>query len=132
MRTCPREAGPPGPRLSSRGERERHTAMSGGAGEVNMLLSLFSLQLPLTHNLSNKVRGRFFKDVFARLYHCVVMILHAHVDVYVLCVCIVNHGHDHGYTTHVLTYKIIVEGLIFISEYLTVFSFDPDPIFRFK
>ena len=25
------------------------------------------------------------------------MILHAYVDVYVLCVCIVNHGH--GYTT---------------------------------
>ena len=26
------------------------------------------------------------------------MILHAYVDVYVLCVCIVGHGH--GYTTH--------------------------------
>ena len=36
--------------LSSPGERERHTVMSGGAGEVNMLQSLFSLQLPLTHN----------------------------------------------------------------------------------
>ena len=28
------------------------------------------------------------------------MSLHAYVDVYVLCVCIVNHGH--GYTTHAL------------------------------
>ena len=62
-----------------------------------MLQSLFGLQLPLTHiTLSNKVRGIFFKEVFPRLYHCVVMILHAHVDVDVLCVCIVNHGH--GYT----------------------------------
>ena len=48
MRTCPREAGLPRPRLSSLGERERHTAMSREAGEVNMLQSLFSLQLPLT------------------------------------------------------------------------------------
>ena len=67
MRTCPKEARPPSPRLSSPGERERHTAMSGGAGKVNMLQSLFSLQLPLTvkpwvtlSNLSNKVRGIFF------------------------------------------------------------------------
>ena len=60
MRTCPREAGPPGLRLSSPGEWEWHTAMSGGAGEVNMLQSLFGLQLLLTHNLSNKVRGIFF------------------------------------------------------------------------
>ena len=51
----------PGPRLSSPGEQERHTAMSGGAGEVSMLQSLLSLQLPLTNtNLSNKVRGIFF------------------------------------------------------------------------
>ena len=48
MRTCPTEAGPPGPRLSSSGEREQHTAMPGGAGEDNVLQSLFSLQLPLT------------------------------------------------------------------------------------
>ena len=62
------KAEPPGPRLSSPGERERHTVMSGGAGEVNMLQSLFSLQLPLTHKPYNKVRGIFFKEVFARLY----------------------------------------------------------------
>ena len=51
QRSCP-----PGPRLSSPGERERHTAMPSGAREVNMLQSLFSLQLPLTHNFSNKVK----------------------------------------------------------------------------
>ena len=43
-------AGPPGLQLSNPGERERHTAMSGGAEEVYMLQSLFGLQLPLTHN----------------------------------------------------------------------------------
>ena len=42
------KAGLPGLRLSSPGERERHTAISGGAREVKMLQSLFGLQLPLT------------------------------------------------------------------------------------
>ena len=41
--------GPPVPRLSSPGERERHTAMSGGVWEVNMSRFLFSLQFLLTH-----------------------------------------------------------------------------------
>ena len=48
-KACTQQSGPPGLRLSSPGERERHTAMSGGAGEVNMLQSLFSLQLPHIH-----------------------------------------------------------------------------------
>ena len=39
----------------------------------------------------------FSKNCVDRLYCVVVMILHAHVDVYVLCVCIDNRGH--GYTT---------------------------------
>ena len=68
MRTCPREAGPPGHRLSSPGERERHTAMSGGARVVNMLQSLFGLQLPLTRKPYNKVRGIFLKEDLPRLY----------------------------------------------------------------
>ena len=51
-----------------------------------MLQSLFGLQLPLTHNPFNKVRGIFFlKNCVARLYCAVVMFLHT----YVLC----------GYTT---------------------------------
>ena len=37
-----------GPQLSSPRERDRHTVMSGGAGEVNVWQSLFSLQPPLT------------------------------------------------------------------------------------
>ena len=53
----------PGPRLSSPGERERHTAMSGGAEEVNML-QFCSVSNPLSHtNLSNKVRGIFFLEL---------------------------------------------------------------------
>ena len=35
----------------------------------------------------------FSKNCVARLYCVVVMILHAYVDVYVLCVCIVGHGY---------------------------------------
>ena len=78
MSTCSREAGPPGPRLSSLGERERHTAMSGGAGEVNMLQSLFGLQLPLTCKPYNKVRGIFLKKsslvvIIVSLWFCMHM-----------------------------------------------------------
>ena len=40
----PAETGPPGPRLSSPGERERNAVMAIGVG-VNMLQSLFGLQL---------------------------------------------------------------------------------------
>ena len=35
----------------------------------------------------------FYKNSIARLYCVVVMILHAYVDVYVLCVCIVGYGY---------------------------------------
>ena len=79
--------GPPGLRLSSPGERERQTAMSGGAGEINMLQSLFSLQLPLTHNPFNKVRGIFFlkslcSSLLLRQYvFCMYMCIYA----YLLC-----------------------------------------------
>ena len=60
MRTCPREAGPPGPRLSSPGEWEQHTAMSGGAGEVNML-QFCSVSNSLSHiTLSIKWEVYFF------------------------------------------------------------------------
>ena len=83
MRTCPREAGPPDPRLSSLGERERHMAMPGGAGEVHMLQSLFGLQLPLTHKPYNKVRGTFFsKNCVARLIIASKCILHLYMHIY--------------------------------------------------
>ena len=50
----PAEAWPPGPWLSSPGERERNAVMA-----IRERV-LFSLQLPLTHNPFNKVRGIFF------------------------------------------------------------------------
>ena len=74
----------PGPRLSSPGERGGNAVMANRVG-VNMLqFCLISKSLSHT-TLSNKVRGIFSKNCVARLY-CVVMILHAYVDVYVLCV----------------------------------------------
>ena len=83
MRTCPREVGPPGPWLSSPGERQRHTAKSGGTGEVNMLQSSFSLQLPLIRtNLTIKWEVYLFKEVFAHHYRCVVIILSAWICIW--------------------------------------------------
>ena len=51
--------GPPGLPLSSPGERERHNA-DGHKSGGQYIAVLFGLQLPLTRNLSNKVRGIFF------------------------------------------------------------------------
>ncbi len=74
-------------------ENEKDTTLMVIRVGVNILQSLFSLQLPLTRKPYNKVRGIFFKEVFARLYSL------CHYDsaayVYVLYVCIVNHGHGY-------------------------------------
>ena len=56
MRTCLREAGPPGSRLRRTGKKHGYGHMSGG----QYVAVLFGLQLPLTHNPFNKVRGIFF------------------------------------------------------------------------
>ena len=45
---APREAGPPGLRLSSPGERERNADGHKSGGQY--VAGLFGLQLPLTHN----------------------------------------------------------------------------------
>ena len=83
-----------GLQLSRPGERERHTAMSGRAGEVNMLQYLFSLQLPVTHNPFNKVRGIFSKRTESSSLLCRCY------DFTGICVCMV----DHGYT--IVTYNL--------------------------
>ena len=65
------------------GEQERHNA-DGHNNGVKILQFLFGLQLPLTRklwvtlsNVTNKVRGTYiYKEVFLRLYYCVVMMLH--------------------------------------------------------
>ena len=46
-------------RTTSSGERERHNADGHKSGGQYVAV-LFGLQLPLTRNLSNKVRGIFF------------------------------------------------------------------------
>ena len=66
----PAEAGPSGLRLSSPGERERNAVMAIREG-VNILQSLFGLQLPLIHNPFNKVRGIFFERTVSARLHCV-------------------------------------------------------------
>ena len=77
-------------------ENEKDTTLMAIRVGVNML-QFCSVSKSLSHTtLSNKVRGIFFKEVFACLYYCVVMILYVYV--YVLCVCIVNHGHGYWLT----------------------------------
>ena len=53
------KAGPPDFRLSNPRERKRHNADGYKSGGQYVAV-LFGLQLPLTHILSNKVRGIFF------------------------------------------------------------------------
>ena len=67
------KAGPPGLRLSSPGERERHNA-DGHKSESQYIAVLFGLQLPLTHKpFIYSERYIFFKEVFVLLYYCVVV-----------------------------------------------------------
>ena len=81
---CPSRGWAPRPPV----EQPRRTGRKGCDSQrscgVNMLQSLFGLQLPLTHNPFNKVKGIFSqRTVSARLYYCVVMFLHASVYAYV-------------------------------------------------
>ena len=72
--TCPREAGPPGPGLSSTGERERNAVMANRVG-ANML-QFCSISNSLSHTtLWIKWEVYFFQNCVARLYFVVVMIL---------------------------------------------------------
>ena len=88
MRTCPWEAGPLGPRLSSPGEREPHTAISGEPGEVNML-QFCSVSNSLSHEpFQIKWEVYFSKNCVARL-HCLVVII-------IASICIL---HESAYTT---------------------------------
>ena len=87
MRTCPRETRPPGPRLSSPRERERNAVMANRVG-VNMLkFCLVSNSLSQT-TLSIKWEVYFSRELCRSSLLC-RCVLHAYVDVYVLCVCIV-------------------------------------------
>ena len=77
-------AGSPSLRLSNPGERERHNA-EGNKNGGQYVAVLFGLQLPLTHNPFNKVRGIFFQKKCLRsslLCRC--------YDFACICVCIVG------------------------------------------
>ena len=69
MRTCPREAGPPGPRLSSPGERERNTVKANRVG-VNML-QFCSVSKSLSHKtLSIKWEVYFSRELYRSSLLC--------------------------------------------------------------
>ena len=90
--TCPREAGLPGPRLSSPGERERNTVMAIRVG-VNMLqFGLVSNSLSHT-TLSIKWEVDFSKEL------CRSSLLCHHYDSACICACIVVHSYTTLYST---------------------------------
>ena len=101
-----RETGPPGPRLSSPGERKRRTAMAWGAGG-SICCSLCS---PLTHNPFNKVRGIFFQI-------CVRSSLLRRYVSECISVCIV--GCDDT------TYSFCASSQHFFGKWLTILSQSP-------
>ena len=88
--TCPREAGPPGPRLSSPGERERNAVMAIRVG-VNMS-QFCSVSISLSHTtLSIKWEVYFSKELCRSSLLCRCY--------YSACICICACIVVHGYTT---------------------------------
>ena len=95
MRTCPREAGPPGPRLSSPGERNAVIANRVG---VNML-QFCSVSNSLSHtSLSIKWEVYFSKRL------CRSSLLCRRYDSICICFCIVGHG----YTTNCRHFRLFL------------------------
>ena len=79
--TCPREAGPPGPRLSSSGEWERNVVMANRVG-INML-QFYSVSNSLSHTtLSNKSERYIFLNdcvvifIVSSLWFCMQMYMY--------------------------------------------------------
>ena len=89
------ESWAPGPPVEHQ-ENEKDTTLMAIRVGVNMLQSLFGLQLPLARKPCNKVRGIFFKEVFARL-----LLLRQYVFNIYMCICIDEYAYD--YTTTVLS-----------------------------
>ena len=72
----------PGPPVEQHQENGKETLMAIRV-EINMLQSLFGLQLPLTQPFQIKWEVYFFKEVFACLYYC--------VNMYSACICVYMH-----------------------------------------
>ena len=100
---CPREAGPPGPRLSSPGEREINAVMAIRV-EVNTLQFCSVSNSPLTHNhfqpfrnpFENKVWEVYFVSlvfIVSSLWFCVHMCMYSGCDyttfVYLYIACLI-------------------------------------------
>ena len=84
--TCSREAGPPGPRLSGPGERERNAVRTSRVG-VSML-QFCSVSNSLSHaTLSIKWEAYFSEEL------CRSSLLCRRYDSACICVCIVVHGY---------------------------------------
>ena len=95
----PAERGPPGIRLSSPGEWERDNAhghkIRGQYIAVSVRSTTPSHSKTLSNpfrTFSNKVRGIFFKEVFARLYYCVKM-YSARICIWVYNICLNYQNH---------------------------------------
>ena len=82
----PREAGPPGPRLNSLGERERNAIMANRVG-VNMLQ--FCL---VSNSLSHKALSINWEVYFSKEL-CRSSLLFRRYDSACICVCILGHGY---------------------------------------
>ena len=104
--TCPREAEPPGPRLSSPGERERNAVMANRVG-VNMLQFCFSNSLSHT-TLSIKWEVYFSREL------CRSFLLCRCYDFASACICVCIVGH--GYTTKHYRIKSITFLIIQLSS----------------
>ena len=94
---APREAGPQVPGWAAQ-VNGKETLMAIRV-EVNMLQFCSVSNSLLRTTLSNKVRGIFFLKELCRSSLLCRCVLHAYVDVYVWCVCIVSRGHGFDYTT---------------------------------
>ena len=80
------QSGPPMPQVEQHQENGKETLMAIRVG-VNML-QFCSVPNSLSHtNLSNKMRGIFFKEVFARLYSLrqYVFCMYMYIYAYLLC-----------------------------------------------
>ena len=84
--TCPREAGHPGPRLSSPVERERNAVMANRVG-VNML-RLCSVSNSLSHTTLSIMWAVYFSKELCRSSS-----LFRRYDYARICVCIFGHGY---------------------------------------
>ena len=99
--TCPREAGPPGPRLSSPGESERNVVMANRVG-VNML-QFCSVSNSLSHTtLSIKWEVYFSKEL------CRSSLLYCRYDSAWICILVYNKT-DFGRNTNSARLIILVE-----------------------